>query len=420
MIGIRRKKWKIEKTALKESTEVLKNPLMGFYHIFQFVIGETYDLFSPDYLDREEESLLLLEFSLERFKENPVSDEGMEQLRTALAHFTQRDKDLILRFSYDFDGRAYEKEPMLRETVEQHIRQVGRTLLSYMDKIYMIQGFFIGNWGEMHGSRFLTEAQIIRLHEVLRETVGERVWIAVRRPSFLRLLSYETNDRRLCLYNDAILASDTDMGTYGQSTFSGDSRTREEELDYQAKAALHFPNGGEVVAARDKAFAFLEEPGEVLSTLQKMHVGYLNRDYDANAYRRWSHHKYPGKDAFRGKDLFEAVSAKLGYRLVLRELKMFGDEKLFLSIENNGFANHLFDIEGKLKVGEAVTTFTVHRRGISTQKVTPFQFLLPDVPKGSYELTLSLQRRRNGGAIHLAHKGYESADEIVLGRLIKK
>ncbi len=420
MINFQRKKWKLKKNRLHESTKRVVNPCMGFYHIFQFSLHLDYDLDSTDYLDTKDESLLLLEFSLQRYKDEPLPTEALERLKRTLAYFSARPKDLILRFAYDYEGRAYEREPILKQILEIHIRQCLDLVKPFLSHVFLIQGFFIGNWGEMHGSRYLTETQLIRLHEVIREAIGDEVWIAVRRPSFLRILAYETNDKRLCLYNDAILSSETDMGTYGQNGFSEDGRDRNEELRYQAKHCHRLPCGGEVVSIRNKIDAFLEEPDEIISTIQKMHLCYLNRDYDDVVYRRWSNMIYAEHDAFKGQDLFSVISAKLGYRFVIRDVSLFDDQNLIISIENTGFANHLFEMEGSLQIGGVKTSFQIKRRGLLIDKETPIRISLPDMPAGQYEAVLSLRRASDARPIHFAALGFESKDEIVLGTLVHK
>ena len=284
----------------------------------------------------------------------------------------------------------------------------------------MLQGFFMGNWGEMHGSRFLTESLIIRLHEILREELPEEIWLAVRRPSFLRLLSYETNDKRLCLFNDAILSSETDMGTYGQSGFLEDPKSRKEELEYQNKMTFRIPNGGEVLAVQSRADAYLEDPDEVLRTFSQMHIMYLNREYDTEVYRRWSEKLYPVRDEFKGMDLFSVLSARMGYRFYCKNVEMLEGNELLLTFENRGFSNALFEIDGVIMLDKMEVPFTVKRRSITTTRETPIKVDLPEMPKGKYELGLSFFRGGTLRPIYFANAGYEEEKVLPLGKIIKR
>lgn len=63
---------------------------------------------------------------------------------------------MILRFSYDLEGKGLEKEPGSIRLVEEHMQQIGEVIREYADDIFAVQGILIGNWGEMHGSRYLT------------------------------------------------------------------------------------------------------------------------------------------------------------------------------------------------------------------------------------------------------------------------
>lgn len=62
---------------------------------------------------------------------------------------------MILRFSYDLEGKGLEKEPGSIRLVEEHMRRSEKSR-EYADDIFAVQGILIGNWGEMHGSRYLT------------------------------------------------------------------------------------------------------------------------------------------------------------------------------------------------------------------------------------------------------------------------
>ncbi|MCR5452887.1 MAG: DUF4832 domain-containing protein [Lachnospiraceae bacterium] len=417
-----KKNWKIEKQQQSISTEMIKNPYMGFYHIKRFYIHRSYALNDTVFPENaEDESILLLEFELSHYKNGEIDESGLKNLDDILTFFGNRDKDLILRFSYDYEGRAYEKEPQEKEIVFDHVRSICKVVNEHAGKIFMLQGFFIGNWGEMHGSRFLTESIIIRLHEIMRQVLSDEIWIAVRRPSYLRLLSYETNDKRLCLFNDAILSSDTDMGTYGQSGFMEDSFTRQEELAFQNKTTHRIPNGGEVLSIQNSADTYLEEVKEVVSTLSKMHISYLNREYDMNVYQKWSYREYQERDEFRNMDLFSVISAKMGYRFFLKNIEILEEDTMILTIANRGFANALFAIDGVLYIDDTEVIFKIKRRSILCGNETPIKVELPNnIPKGKYDLELALFKEGTLTPIHFANVGYENADRIKLGKIIRK
>ena len=75
---------------------------------------------------------------------------------------------MILRFSYDLEGKGLEKEPGSIRLVEEHMQQIGEVIREYADDIFAVQGILIGNWGEMHGSRYLTPDAFRTLTDTMR------------------------------------------------------------------------------------------------------------------------------------------------------------------------------------------------------------------------------------------------------------
>ena len=148
-----------------------------------------------------------------------------------LTFFEEHDKGIILRIVYDTKGRGMENEPSSIKIVKSHMKQLGSIICEHMGekkslpgKILVHQGLFVGSWGEMHGSKFLTEARMKELSDTFLEATKGSCPIAVRKPVQLRQLScqktasspYKTHLIQTSqLFNDAIFGSETDLGTYG-------------------------------------------------------------------------------------------------------------------------------------------------------------------------------------------------------------
>ena len=93
---------------------------------------------------------------------------------------------------------------------------------------------------------------------------------------------------RLGLYNDGMLGSANDTGTYGDKaaadldTNYSDAWTREDELAFQNDLCLYVPNGGEVII--DNVYNDFDN---AVKDLSQMHVSYLNSEYDSTVLNKW-------------------------------------------------------------------------------------------------------------------------------------
>ncbi len=132
-----------------------------------------------------------------------------------------------------------EREPGSIKTVQEHMRQLGEIIREFSEDVYVVQGILIGNWGEMHGSRYLTPDGFRTLVRTMQDALEGACPLAVRRPSQWRELARnftEEEKKYLTLYNDGMFGSETDLGTYGtlaMETPEQEPQSREAELDWQ-------------------------------------------------------------------------------------------------------------------------------------------------------------------------------------------
>ena len=110
----------------------------------------------------------------------------MERRNSSATWWEESSCSLILRFLYDWDGNAQSTEPNDISQIENHMRQCAQILNEHKDNIYLVQGIFIGNYGEMHHSRFSSEEEQIQLFTVLRGSLDDEIYMAVRTPAQLR------------------------------------------------------------------------------------------------------------------------------------------------------------------------------------------------------------------------------------------
>ena len=296
---------------LKESTRALKNPGCGWDHIYTFDLSKESFL----YIDCEEEELVLLLIDIHAFRGcEQIPKEALEYFSSILTFFEQHDKGIILRIVYDTKGRGMENEPSSIKIVKSHMNQLGSIICEHMSKkeslpgkILVHQGLFVGSWGEMHGSKFLTEARMKELSDTFLEATKGICPIAVRKPVQLRQLSCQktASNINFTLFNDAIFGSETDLGTYGtiqKSALSENSErektswVREDELSWQQSFMQQSFCGGEVLGGMNTVSEssgntdYLQRTldwHQVVADLAKMHVSYLNSIYSKEVLDDW-------------------------------------------------------------------------------------------------------------------------------------
>ena len=150
----------------------------------------------PLYLACKEEELVLLRIGIGAFRTGRIPQESMAWVRKILAFFRDQKKGMILRFAYDLEGKGLEREPGSIKTVQEHMRQLGEIIREFSEDVYVVQGILIGNWGEMHGSRYLTPDGFRTLVLTMQDALEGACPLAVRRPSQWRELQETLQKKR--------------------------------------------------------------------------------------------------------------------------------------------------------------------------------------------------------------------------------
>ena len=434
--------------AFWESTAVLKNPYQGFYRIFGYTLsddGQHVQMTAADPIREYDFALVLLEINLRNYRTGPISDSALAQLDDILKAWSQSDAQILLRFLYDWDGIAKAKEPESLSTILTHMDQAAEIVNRYASSIYLMQGCFIGNWGEMHGSYFADAQSIQTLITHLHQVIAPSIYLSVRTPAQWRTITglydvpatfpafqeHPPIASRLGLYNDGMLGSASDLGTYGDTPRKGISDpackgTREEELSFQNRLCQYVPNGGEVVF--DTPYNALSAAVQYLRTL---HVSYLNADYDPVVLNKWSKSVWDREDAFSGCDGLTYVQAHLGYRytaraFTLRKQGFLSPQLTFqLELENTGFGNTLKPFDGAFLLRNVQTGDTCRLplafdfRSLTSGQTKTLTASLPvrDLSKGTWQLFFSVTDPATGGQIALANTTLVSENGVPLGQL---
>lgn len=356
VLYVRRERLEVESVSFTESARELHNPNRGFYHLYRFRITEKpedyRELVEEQYQKDTDTELTLVQISLQAYREGAIGENGLENIKELFSALAALDKQLIIRFMYDEEGENELYEPESIDTILGHMEQLGPVLQEAEKDIFVIQGLFTGNWGEMNGTRYSSTEDMRRLAEKLAEVTDDSTYLSVRMPSQWRgIIGLDNPEEalatnilagRLSLFNDGILGNESDYGTYLSKEFVGvdeyGRRFREEELDFQRRLCRAVPNGGEVI--HDNV---LNDLGNAVKELAAMHVTYLNTDYDEAVLDKWKRTTVTEEGCFEGMDGYTYIERHLGYRLLIHDacLKSSKDKKnvyAAVHLKNVGFA----------------------------------------------------------------------------------
>lgn len=424
-----------EANRFTESAKRIENPNRGFYHLYGFEIEDEETDYREEiavkFCQDTETSLALIEVNLNRFRDRDISEQGLANIKALMEALRTTKKQLIVRFLYAWDGQGEEAEPDSLDRILGHMRQCEPVFSEYSDVIFTLQGVFVGAYGEMHGSRYLSAENLRTLLQTLGEVTDPSVYLAVRTPAFWRMATgladpseasrqEGTLAYRLGLFNDGMLGSVSDIGTYAdeeeenQENAAGtlsEKWSRQEELAFQEILCAAVPNGGETVL--DNAYNDFEN---AVRDLSAMHVTYLNRDYDAGVLEKWAGTAVTENGCYAGMDGLSYMERHLGYRLVLREADMAYDWKkdmlsVGVTVQNVGFAPLYREAEARILLcnrdtgeirsyltGQDVRTLAGGTEMEETLTLQA-QILLAGEPAGEYAVFLELTDTFSGRRI---------------------
>ena len=322
-----------------ESSDAIQNPYIGWYTIQGYLLAEDASFSLPEAPTASE--LSLIEINLKNYANCDLTDTALAEIDSILSAWAQTGSQLILRFLYDWDGQNLQSEPKELAQILTHMEQVGPVVNKYASSVYLLQGIFVGNWGEMNNTAHMGNGEMEVLIQKLAKVTEPSIFLSVRTPAQWRTIvgkdsgqfdrgqtwgQIDTSDpvaSRLGLYNDGMLGSANDTGTYGEhaaadaDTTYRDARTREDELMFQNELCRYVPNGGEVIT--DNSYNDFENARKDLA---KMHVSYLNSAYDPAVLDKWKATIVTGianetNDIWNGMNGYDYIERHLGYRYVL-------------------------------------------------------------------------------------------------------
>lgn len=347
----------VENFQFTESARYLQNPNRGFYHMYTFWITEDEtdyeELIDRMYYEDTDTQLTLIKICLQDYHKDIISKKGLDNITKLFRSLESVDKQMIVRFIYDDEGKNEQYEPETLDIILQHMKQLEPVFYEHRKQIFIIQGLFIGNWGEMNGTRYNTTEDMEQLAERLSIVTDESIYLSVRTPAQWRSIIQSNNPSkeslsqsplavRLGLYNDGLLGNESDYGTYKLE--SNDvidllgRWNREDELDFQGELCRYVPNGGEVIV--DNPCNDFENAVEGLA---QRHITYINKDYDQAVFKKWQQDDVREPGCFFGMDGYTFIDRHLGYRFLITDINLEYKRKkrcisVGVSLKNVGFA----------------------------------------------------------------------------------
>ena len=239
---------------------------------------------------------------------------------------------MIVRVIYDDEGKNEQYEPESLDIILQHMKQLEPVFGEHRRKIFMLQGLFIGNWGEMHGTRYNHPEELRMLAAQLDAVTDESIYLSVRTPAQWRSIIGVADSQneilmdnplavRLGLFNDGLLGNESDYGTYS-TEYDAELDSlgrwlREDELIFQKDLCRYVPNGGEVI--NDNSYNDFEN---AVKGLSERRITYLNKDYDQAVLKKWEKETVTEESCFFGLDGYSYIERHLGYRLIIADIRL--------------------------------------------------------------------------------------------------
>lgn len=408
-------------TYTNDASTVFANPERGFYHDNGDCAD--YDLATLlAYRNTEKVSLVFCTVDLASFKTSNISQAKLDAFNSHLALIRQAGLKAVVRFGYSWEDALITQPTPKKDTTKawmlSHINQLTPYLQGNSDVIATVQAGFIGIWGEWYYTDYFGNEGVIsptqwldrqEVTEALLNALPSSRTVQLRTPAFKQhfygataLSSAEafqnTYKARVGHHNDCFLASADDYGTYGN--ISADK-------NYLAAENQYLPQGGETCDP-----STYSTWSRANADMSKLHYSFLNVDYHPDVISGWGSNvnvakrklgyrfnlvqgTYSGSVAFGGNLSFSLQVANGGYASPFNPR----DVNLVLRSSSNGTL-YRFKLNSDPRRWLAGTTSTI------SQNVS-----LKGVPKGSYELLLSLPdpvallSNRAEYAIRLANTG---------------
>lgn len=309
------------------------NPERGWYKYTKANSIGTYSFLSQSSLTTmrtsENISLILRLYDLGAFITTPISQTFLNNIQTDFNTLRASGIKCIIRFRYSGDNNI----DATKDVLINHINQLKVITIPNQDVISVVEAGFIGQYGEWYYTSNYGDRGILTTKNIEdRKEIGLKIMelapnrlIMFRTPYFQQMVggtipvtltnAYNgTTNSRIGLHNDAFLSSNSDSGTFKNTT------TEYTYLDAQSKYTFC---GGESNAL----FNTKQNCSVVFSWLTRFHYNYLNFGYHPYVIALW-----------KTQGCYDEIQRRLGYRFELIDSNITNNI-LTINLKNVGFAN---------------------------------------------------------------------------------
>lgn len=376
----------------QSSEESFLNPERGFRPGIQLMGGDNLAAIRAN-----GSSVVQAYISLQGFKNGPISDSYLGQMRSRLKGLRDAGLKASVRFWYSWGGES----DAPKSVILNHIQQLKPILGEYADVIMLVQAGFIGAWGEWGGSSYDMNSDANRREMVtaLINALPKDRKVQLRTVGFLKLFlpngmtESQASDlnfvgSRLGHHNDCFMVNQSDAGTY---TWSDPGLTN--DRSYLQSMVRYMPIGGEmcgdVPEAGSDPFNRRTPQGQ-LAEFERFGWSFISNDFGpVDRWRSWG--------------IYDTLAKRLGYRLSLVQSAVSptsnGRLQMSFDIKNTGFAAPFNPrlVRIVLRNTSSKQTYPLDanvdvRRWYAgtTQSIKIDQALPQGISAGSYELLLHL------------------------------
>ncbi|MBQ8696330.1 MAG: DUF4874 domain-containing protein, partial [Clostridia bacterium] len=245
-----------------ESTEILKNPNMGYPAHASISMSDTMSA-------RNDSGFMWYYINISNYSgansmlpesvtwpanrvDRPISDRALAAFRKTLDNLRENGGSCFMRFVYDWDGQAG-REPSSIDTIINHIEQLCGVVSDYADICFGFECGIIGVFGEMHSSIYCGSQFANPIIDAYLDNTPDTMVLMVRTPAYItqylgvsrsELATLVTEkgspEYRLSYFNDGYMNSDNDLGTW---------YNRAQDIQFLSRQAAHGAYGGEFGSA---------------------------------------------------------------------------------------------------------------------------------------------------------------------------
>lgn len=396
------------------STSIIANPERGLQKYSKNTSGGSYSLINQTTLinnrtGSDKITVLYRYIMLENYMNTDIIDSTyLNNLQTDFTRIRNAGVKVIPRIAYNITTTASTQPSKSR--IIAHIEALSSTINANKDVILSIQAGSIGLYGEWFYTDSSTEfgdqsnvspSQWLNRQNVVDAMLNnfQDVPIQLRTAKAKRemygstlisnLAAYQNTPlARIGFYNDALLNSYGDQGTYeiiGQCT----NPVGSVDYDLISNAGIYLPNTGESNGFNSCNGGLRTSGVNATYEFNLLNFSVINRDYYLPVWDGWIAQGY-----------YDEILKNMGYRLVLSSSTLNGNN-LTLNINNVGYAKILFEKKVYIVLRNALNVeykrlldkdFRTLNKGSNS-----FNFNIPnDVPDDTYDLYLHISDKNAG------------------------